>query len=408
MHIWLLQIGEALPLSENIRKLRTAILSEKLINKGHSVLWWTSAFDHFKKDWMFHKDTEIEIENGLKIKALKGIGYKKNISISRFIDHRVIAWKFKRLAPIMQKPNIIVASMPSYDMAYNACCFARSNNIPLLVDIRDQWPDIFIHNVPLKVQKLIKFFLAYEFYMIKKVMQNADGLLSMMNDLLEWGLQYTERQKTWKDRVFYLGYQRNISKEDSKRILELFDNGKYEFVVAFIGTFASYHNPSILLDCAKRLKDICFVLAGDGELFSEIKHKASELHNVKLAGWLNQDEITTLVKYSHIGICPSNQVAKFFPNKAFAYLSAGLPVISAFQGDLKEIIEKHQIGLYYPPNDVDALVNCIKKLYYDKMLYKKMSENAGRVFEEMFDADKIYEEYAKHIEEMANEYREVR
>lgn len=34
-----------------------------------------------------------------------------------------------------------------------------------------------------------------------------------------------------------------------------------------------------------------------------------------------------------------------------------------------------------------------------------MPENAKRVFDEMFDADKIYEEYAGHIEKIANEFR---
>ena len=90
-------------------------------------------------------------------------------------------------------------------------------------------------------------------------------------------------------------------------------------------------------------------------------------------------------------------------NKAYSYLSAGLPIISAFQGDLKEVIEKYQIGFYYPPNDVDALVNCIKKLYEEE-LYKQMSENARRVFEEMYDANKIYEEYVEHIERIARDY----
>jgi len=91
----------------------------------------------------------------------------------------------------------------------------------------------------------------------------------------------------------------------------------------------------------------------------------------------------------------------------FLYLSAGLPVISAFQGDSKEIIEKYQIGFYYPPNDVGALNECIIKLYKDQVLYKRMSENAKKIFKEMFDADKIYEEYAEHVERVAKEYKQL-
>ena len=50
MNIWLIQTGEKLPLQNKERKLRTTLLADCLIKRGHSVLWWASAFDHFKKD----------------------------------------------------------------------------------------------------------------------------------------------------------------------------------------------------------------------------------------------------------------------------------------------------------------------------------------------------------------------
>lgn len=45
----------------------------------------------------------------------------------------------------------------------------------------------------------------------------------------------------------------------------------------------------------------------------------------------------------------------------------------------------------------------IKDFMTDKGLYAKMSANVQKVFEEMFDADKIYEKYAEHIERVAYE-----
>ena len=183
-----------------------------------------------------------------------------------------------------------------------------------------------------------------------------------------------------------------------------------KFVVAYIGTFAKNNDPSILVDCAKKLmynKDILFVLGGNGELFNPINKQASSLPNVIMTGWLNDVEIASILRHSHIGVVPTPFYRDAFPNKFFIYLSYGLPIffISPFQGELKEFIEKYQIGFYYPPNDVDALVNCILKLYNNPQLYKTMSENAKRVFDEMFDADKIYEEYANHIEKFYVSYK---
>lgn len=63
MNIWLIQTGEPVPVGDNIKKMRTAILADKLVERGHSVLWWVSAFDHFKKDWIFKRDTGLTIKD---------------------------------------------------------------------------------------------------------------------------------------------------------------------------------------------------------------------------------------------------------------------------------------------------------------------------------------------------------
>lgn len=412
MNIWLIQIGETLPIKDSVTKMRTSLLAEKLIEKGHTVLWWTSAFDHFKKNWLFKEDEELMLNNGLKIKAIKGTGYKKNISLSRFIDHRIIAWKFRRITRKIPKPDIIIASMPTHDLAYEAVIFAKENNIPILIDIRDPWPDIFLFHIPANLQKLAKVVLYNDFQMIKKTMHMAEGLIAVTNTFLEWGLKYANRGKTFNDKVFYLGYKKhkalNISKikEKFEPLSEILKN---KFIVFFVGTISSsYHNPFILLKGAENFEEnsnIHFIISGDGELFKDLKGCAKKFNNMTLTGWLNQDEIQFFLKYSKIGICPATRIVNLPTNKAYIYLSAGLPIISAFHGDLKEIIEKHQIGFYYPPNDVDALVGCLKRLYEDKELYKRMSENACRVFDEMFDANKIYDEYARHIEMVAEKFK---
>ncbi len=403
MNIWLFQVAEPLPITTGVRKMRTALLADKLIDRGRSVLWWASAFSHLEKKWIFKKDTELKTEKGINIKALKGVGYNKNISLSRFADLRIIGNKFRRLAPKMPKPDIIITSMPPHNIAFEVVMFAKKNNIPVLVDIRDEWPDLFLNHVPRKLQRLAKIALFREFFMIKKTMQMADGLIAVNNPFLDWGLNYAKRNKTWRDRVFYLGCKENHNPDNkSDKIFGLINDLSQKFVVLFIGTFGYYHNPSVLIKCASKLigSDVRFVLAGDGKFFEEIKNKASSLSNVKLPGWLNQDEITTLLQHCHVGVCPTTHITDLFPNKVFTYLSAGLPVISAFQGELKDIIKKEQIGFYFPPDDADTLSHCIGELHKNSVLYEKMSKNAVKIFTERFDANMIYEDFSKHIEKI--------
>jgi glycosyltransferase involved in cell wall biosynthesis len=402
LNIWLLQTGEPWPLDRGARKMRTAFLADRLVERGHSVLWWTSAFDHFKKTWLFRDDTEIEAAPGLRILALKGAGYKRNISLSRWIDHRAIARKFKRLAAPKPRPDLVVASLPAHDLAYEAVLFAHENAIPSIIDIRDQWPDIFLELVPRRLKKIARWLFGRDFLMTQKSLQLADSLVAVTETFLKWGLAYAQRQKSDHDRVFYLGGQgKSPSIDQHSALIEKLGN---RFVVTFIGTFASYHNPSVVVTCAKKIKDddICFVLAGDGELLEEVKERASSLPNIIFPGWLAEGEIQALLSCSHIGICPTAKSVSLIPNKFITYLSAGLPVISAFGGELKEIIEQWEIGFYYPPNDADALAESIVRLHRDTGLRHKMAQNAYWVFHKMFDADKIYDDYVLHLEMMAS------
>ena len=404
MNVWLVTIGEELPTDPGIRKGRTALMAESLLTAGHRVYWWTSAFDHFKKAWLFPEETEIAVREGYTIRALKGTGYQRNISPARIIDHRIIARRFRHAAPRLPQPDVIVAALPSYDLAREAVRYGTARGIPVLVDLRDQWPDIFLDHVPALLRPVARMALGTEFALARGAMKGADGLVAMMPSLLEWGLAYAKRPRGPQDGVFYLGFQRPADGGNkSEKIISLMAPYRDRFVVTFFGTFGYYHNPEILVRCAERLRDtgIHFVIAGDGEAMPEIRARAARLSNVTLAGWLNQEEIATLLACSHVGICPTPRPADFFPNKAFVYLSAGLPVISAFRGDLARFITEHEIGFNYPPDDETALAECILKLYRSPDLRKRMSENALHVYDTLLDADKIYADYTRHIERVA-------
>jgi len=402
LKIWLITIGEHLPLAPSTPKQRTNILAEKLVGRGHDVIWWTSAFNHYRKRWFFLMDTTLTV-NGTTIKALKGTGYNKNISLRRFLDHKIIAWKFKRFAERMPVPDIIITATPPHDLAYAVTRFSRRHNIPVIVDIRDEWPDLFLKFVPKRFIRLLKILLIHDFYMLRKTLVMAAGLVAMMDSLLEWGLTYAGRQKSTKDRVFYLGDFHRTQPLDWGQNDPFQKNLNKKFVVTFIGTFVQNNDPSIMIESAIKLADypIYFVLAGDGELSCSLKNASAGLSNVLMPGWLNKDEMTFLLRHSKIGVCPTTQYREAFPNKAFSYLSAGIPFITSFQGEIKNIIEKYKIGYYYPPHDIDAFTSYILKLYQTPSLYQEMAENAKNIFNKMFDADKIYDDYAKYIEMIA-------
>lgn len=405
MNIWLIQTGEDIPYGNDIRKLRTAVLAEELVRRGHEVTWWASSFSHLKKQRFHGEQQSLHLESGVRVELLHGPGYAANVSLARVIDHRVVARQFKRRAASLPSPDCIVSALPPYDLAYQAARFARKRAVPLIVDARDYWPDIFL-DVALPVSRpLLRAVLWPEFRMTRRAFRQADAITAMSEDVLAWALGYCDRDRNPLDRVFHLGFRR--APEGREPAPDWMAALGERFVVAFIGTFSHFHSPLVLARAAQQLHaegrdDIAIVIAGaGGDSEAEVRSAAAELPNVIMPGWLDQTGIDALLGRAAVGVCPTAADARFFPNKTFLYFSRGLPVLSAFQGELKSVLEEDGLGYYFDRDDAAALSRRIRQLSDDADAYANMRERVRKAFAERYDEQVVYSDFATHIEEVA-------
>jgi glycosyltransferase involved in cell wall biosynthesis len=224
----------------------------------------------------------------------------------------------------------------------------------------------------------------------------------MSEDTLDWALGYCDRPRSDLDRVFHLGFrpppEHEVSEPDWLKALD----GR--FIVAFIGTFSRFHSPVVLARAAKQLhaegrEDIAIVIAGaGGDIQERVRAEAAGLPNVTMPGWLDQAGIDALLHRAAVGVCPTSIDARFFPNKTFLYFSKGLPVLAAFQGELRTVLEEDGLGHYFHHDDADALARHIKALCDDSAQYQNMRKCVQQAFLERYDERVIYAAFADFIE----------
>jgi glycosyltransferase involved in cell wall biosynthesis len=404
MNLWLIQTGEPLPLEPGVRKMRTGFLSEELLSRGHSLRWWASAFEHQRKVMQFQKDEEISVNQKMNFQILKGCGYKKNISLFRYFDHRLVARKFRILSHKMQRPDGIVASLPCHHLAYEAVRYAKRQKIPIVVDVRDLWPDTFLDALPPGILRRIgQGLLFQDFSRVNHLLTGCDGILAMSQGVLNWALHKAKRPPGPWDRVFYMGYKKNeMDQNDSLPWLKERENQK---LFVYVGTFGHSYELPLILEAAKRLKaenhnNVSFVLAGTGEQETLLREKCQSLSNVILPGWINSKEIQTLLHRAYAGLVPCRSVSGALPNKVFEYLSAGLPVISSLKGEMAGAIERHGLGINYEEGDVGGLASALENILENPEERDTMARNALSFFRRYGDADIIYKDYAEHIERL--------
>lgn len=413
MNIWLMQTGEPLPIKKGVRKMRSALLADKLLEHGHKVLWWASAFEHQRKIMIFGKDASFAVSEAYTIRVLRGCRYHKNISFLRYLNYQIISSKFRLQSKKFAKPDVIVVSMPDHLLAYEAARYAEKNNIPFVVDIRDLWPDILINRFKgMGLYIAGKLILALDFAKLLFLLKNADSLVAVSKGYLHWGLKKIGRTERPLDKISYLGYKKTKSKltvnrDENPYIPDWLKRKEKQKLFLFVGTFGYFYELELILKAASRFEklgkmDICFIIAGEGDKYDILEKKAAGFQNVVLPGWIEEKDINVLLGMGYAGLLSYVKSApQGLPNKPFEYLSAGLPVINSLEGEMAELVDQYGFGLNYKPSDLEGLCQCIEQLAADSGLHDEMSRNALFFFEKYGDADKIYDEYAMHIELLA-------
>jgi hypothetical protein len=62
--------------------------------------------------------------------------------------HYLIDCKFYKYAQEEVKPDIILSSLPILKLSLSAVEYGKKMNIPLVLDMRDMWPDVFLGYIP--------------------------------------------------------------------------------------------------------------------------------------------------------------------------------------------------------------------------------------------------------------------
>ena len=411
LKIWLIMSGEPLEIFGE-RPHRIGILSKMLVKMGHDVTWWTTTYDHQYKDYLYNNDKEI-VNNEIKMIFLhSNIRYNRNISIDRIKNHKVVSLKFASKSIEKNKPDIIFCAFPTIDLAFEAVSYGKKFNIPVVVDVRDLWPDIFIDPFPNFLHPLIKIFLKRYREQTRYIFRNCTAITGVSQKYLNYGLKYGDRNQSSLDKVFPLAYEPNELKNkvyyDCEEKFNKVGINKNKIIIWFVGTFGKTYDLSIVIRASKGIKNnnIQFVFTGDGENATLWKNLAKDCKNIIFTGWVNKDDLTYLADISDIGLMAYRKGApQGLPNKVFEYLASGLPIVSSLQSETKELLEKEKVGFTYDADNVESFKESLLKLLKNDELRLDMSNRCKELFENNFSSSKVYNDLREYLEGVAIKYK---
>lgn len=420
MRIWIVKYGESIPFaagSHSKHFFRSGEIARRLSERGHEVTWWTGRFEHQTKRFLEEAGDTIGIPGpgGSRVVLLPSPGYATNVSPRRFYDHWVIGRRFREAIRRQERPDVIVASMPTPELARVASDYAAEHGVPLILDVRDMWPDVIVDRVRSRLRLVPRWLFAKYERDVRSSIKRAASVTSITRPFLEWaqdkgGRTGTERAE---DRVFHLASRRVVI--SSQREAEIraawkdrgFEPGGDRTVFALAGSLTNQAAMRRFFEALPRISPegrerMSVVICGGGDLAEMLRQTSAGLPHVIYAGFVARDEVQFLYDHSHYGLLMYDSTPDFkasFPNKFGEYLMSGLSVVTSIDGAIQSEYGQHGF-IENVGGDATALARRLEQLALTPP-QDDLRTRARAVFERDFNAEVVYRDFCDHIEHWA-------
>ena len=174
------------------------------------------------------------------------------------------------------------------------------------------------------------------------------------------------------------------------------------FLCSYFGTMGEANDLTQVIEAATQLQDqgedgVTFVLHGDGKRRPSLERLAHErdLRNVVFSDPIpDKHSVAELAAASDVCLTIYKDVPVLYtcsPNKLFDTFAAGRPAIVNTPGWLRELVERHEAGLYARPGDPADLAEKVLYLRDHPDVAERYGRNARRLAEQEFSRDELAE-----------------
>ncbi len=413
MKIWIYQTGEFLQIDKHKgRPMRAINLSEYFLKKGHSVNLLSSDFSHQLKQHRNKKLTVKNLETNFQITLIPSLGYKTNISLKRLLDHLILGLNtFKYLLKINPNnyPDFVFIGYPPIETSFFLAIWLKLKKIPFCIDVKDQWPHIFLQRTNGLNRLFLKSILFPYFWAAKFSMNQADFLTAITPNFLNWSENFSKNFNNKNQPLYLVPNIREVPKiqlDNSllglKNVIGIDIKKKNKIIFAGNINNAYDFNDLISTLLSPGLDDNNFeiLICGDGDCINFLKSKLKKKSNVFFTGWIDYCQLIALKKLSIATLAPYRNTPDFqmsIPNKIIDSLYFGLPIITSLKGEVENIIKKYNVGYFCDKKFTwhDQLSSC----FNDPIKRDLLSNNASKLYKDRFTSDIVYGEFVKFIEQ---------
>lgn len=314
---------------------------------------------------------------------------------------------------------MFIASTPPFQGAL-AGIVKNFTKQPFVYNLQDIFPDSLVNNGLTQKGSLL--------WKIGRVIENftykhADKIIVISEDFKKNIMAKGVPEE--KIVVVYNWVDQNAVVDIPREKNKLFDAyglDRSKFYVTYNGNIGLSQNMDMLLSVAEEFQsskvqafqgkeisctDIHFVLVGNGAYLDEVKRLVNDkkLKNVHLLPFQPYEDISHVFSLGDASLVISKPGtgAASVPSKTWSIMSASRPILANFdENELKQIVEKHNCGIFTKAGDKEAFKQSILALYNNREMAVEMGKNGRQFVMDNLTREVGTQKYVDVIKEVCN------
>jgi colanic acid biosynthesis glycosyl transferase WcaI len=307
------------------------------------------------------------------------------------------------------RPDVLIASSPPFFPHVSGRAVATLRRIPLVLEIRDLWPDYLVDMGTLRRGALpSRVLFALERYLVRRADRTVVVTESFRRRVIEKGAA--------EDSVAVVPNGVDVDRyyaSDEPPPLDAMNNGHRGPVVGYLGNMGAGQDLGVIVRAAElvgqRDPGVTFVLAGDGPQARHIESLARErrVENVVLHGPISKDRTRAFYNACDVCLVPLADVPVFqetIPSKLFEIMACERPVLASVGGEAAEIVRSSASGVVAAPGNAESIANGVLELAARPEAERRAMGRRGRAYvTERYNRDALAIRYLQLLRTVASE-----
>jgi colanic acid biosynthesis glycosyl transferase WcaI len=303
--------------------------------------------------------------------------------------------------------DVLIASSPPFFPHLTGELLRRVRRIPLVLEIRDLWPDYLVGMGVLREGAASRTLFGLERRLLSRAAHTVVVTESFRERVVEKGVprESIDVIPNGVDTTRYFPSEEEPPIEQMRR-----RNG--EMVVGYMGNFGAGQGLTSVVEAAAMLRDdggIRFVLVGDGPERDRIVARAHELKtdNLSIHGPITKDQ--TRAFYNACDVClvplaPFPILQETIPSKIFEVMACARPLVASLGGEGAEIVQRSGAGVVTAPGRPEEIAAAIRTIRGMESGQRAQFSSRGRAYvEENYSREKLADSYLRLLHHAAED-----